>query len=368
MQHFIRWVEDNRDTPGLVVNPPAQPAEVESLERQLGMMLPVDLRTVLLRFNGAALPSGTLLTAGVGPGTIENAVRQFADRVGADFLDRELLLPFHRTLEGSLLAFDRSAAPVPDAWPIVDYYDDTGEIRLVHRTFDGWCRTCLADWSSSDFQQPFSLDKYLRQGQRHAAVEPDVASAHATVAHAYKRAGEPELALESYLIAARCVPTLPWCDWEALKLAVLLGKPTLAYEAAARLAMPAPGHYWNDRGTTVGRVAELVGRMASLQRNRQPWMRLLDQLVVRAEGVEQRQVRMIRACLIRGEPLPDPEPIRDEPVIPPDRENLDRWWESARAAYAEGRLRDDDLLLDPSLTPLAAKHPLSELLRIRREF
>ena len=36
-------------------------------------------------------------------------------------VDPELLLPFHHTELGSYLAFDRSAAPISDTWPIVDF-------------------------------------------------------------------------------------------------------------------------------------------------------------------------------------------------------------------------------------------------------
>ena len=44
-----------------------------------------------------------------------------AGRRGVSFLDPELLLPFHRTDTGSYLCFDRSAAPVSDTWPVVDF-------------------------------------------------------------------------------------------------------------------------------------------------------------------------------------------------------------------------------------------------------
>ena len=40
----------------------------------------------------------------------------------------------------------------------------------------------------------------------------------------------------------------------------------------------------------------------------------------------------------------------------------------ARASYVAGQLRDEDLLLDPALLPLRNAKPVSDLLRIRRDF
>lgn len=368
VQEFIRWIDSHRDFPGVQLNRPATSAELDALERQLGVPLPADLRLVLSRFNGGILPNGAMLSAGIGPGTIEAAVRAFAEAVEADFLDPELLLPFFRTSEGSLLCFDRSAAPLSDTWPIVDYFEDTGDTRLVHRTFDGWCRTCVATFQAPDFLDAFSLDKYLAQGKRHVAIEPDVATAHATVAHALKRAGLPEDALRSYLAAARCVPPLAWCDWEALKLAALLERDAEALEAASRLCSPAPTSRWADRETTPAAVADVVGHCAIRSDDRAPWVRLLDLLVGQArDDEEKRHVHAVRKAVVTGEALPPTLPPRDEPVLAVD-DDLDRWWRAARRAYLEGRLRDDDMLLDPTLRPLRQHRDFRQLLRIRREF
>lgn len=365
VREFIQWLEDNRDQPDVNLEKPASARVLDSMEQQLGVPLPSDLRHVLSRFNGGAVPSGALIPGGVGPGTIEAEVRRFAEEVGADFLDPELPLPFHRTDEGSLLCFDRSAGPVSDTWPIVDYDEETGEMRMVHRTFDGWCDHCVAEWSSPDFREDFTLDKYLRMGARHVAVEPDVASAHATVAHAFKRAGNPELALDSYLQAARCVPALPWCDWEALKLAILLGRVPDALEAASRLCGRAPKARWKERETSPGAVADLVGRMARKVQDESAWVRLLDQLIEQAEGDDKDHAAEVRRCVVTGEPLPAVLEPRQTFAPAPD---VDEWWASVEQAYAQGRLRDEDLLFDPQLAELAKHKPLSELLRIRREF
>lgn len=366
VREFIRWVEAHRDHTEIQLERPASAGELAGLEQQLGGPLPADLRFVLTRFNGARLPSGRLLSAGLGPGTIEAAVRDFAARMEADFLDPELLLPFHESEEGSLLAFDRSAGPVADTWPIVDYFPDLGELRLVHRTFDGWCEACLSEWSADDFYEAFSLDKYLLQGERHAAVEPDVASAHATVAHARKRAGQPELALASYLAGARCVPTIPWCDWEALKIAALLDRPAEALEAATRLSAPAPRARWRERETTPGRVADIIARFAIRAKDPQPWNRLLDLLLAEADPSEEPHVREVVRRAKSGEPLPPTIPVRPSVVAPlPDEE---AWWNAIERGYLAGQVRDEDLLLDPELRPLRMRRSFATLLTMRRDF
>ena len=266
-----------------------------------------------------------------------------------------------------MLAFDRSGGPVADTWPIVDYYLATGDVRLVYRTFDGWCRHCVSEWSAPDYGEPFGLHRYLKQGERHAQIEPDVATAHATVAHALRRAGEPERAMGSYLEAARCVPCLPWCDWEALKLAVLLGREAEALESAARLAAPAPQPRWRDRETTPCRVSDVIARIAAASPQRDDWLMVFDQLARQAAGEEDRtQITAVRKAVFSMETLPEPRAIR--PSIPPGHSDMERWWKELREQYRQGSVRDEDLLLDPELAALRLRYDLSELLRIRREF
>lgn len=367
VRELIRWVEAHRDHPDVKLNPPASASDIGALEQMLGGPLPADLRLLLSRFNGGTLPAGELLPAGTGPGTIGHTVREYAEAVGGDFLDTELLLPFHRTPEDSLLAFDRSAGPVSDTWPIVDYFQDLQEHRLMYRTFDGWCRVCVTEWGSTDFGEPFTLDTYLRAGERHAAVEPDVATAHATVAHALKRSGRPEDALQSYLRASRCVPPLPWCDWEALKLAAILGNEPAAFEAADRLCSRAPKRRWRQRETTPARVAEVLAPVAFRAADSGPWLRLFHQLEGQAQGSDLPVVKAIVQALERGDQPPPTRPPRKESVLPA-RSDLDAWWTEARRAYSEGELREDDLLLDPELQRLGRVRPFAELLHIRREF
>jgi len=367
VQRFIHWLEGHRDAEGVALERPARAEEVAQLEHQIGMPIPADLRLALSHFNGGTTPAGSLLPAGSGPGTIESVLRELAGREDEDFLDPELLLPFHRTLEGSLLAFDRSAGPVSDTWPIVDYDEETGEQRLVHRTFDGFCEKCVADWTAPDFEKEFTLDTYLMQGQRHAAVEPDVASAHATVAHALRRSGRPEDAMQSYLLAAACVPPLPWCAWEALKLAVLVQAPEAGFEAATRLCKRAPRAAWAKRETTPLRVAEVVAMLGSGDPEPSPYLHLMDLLLEAADEDEVSAIGMLRVAVKEGQPLPVPEPPETPSGIMMDADEASNW-AKAEAAYRSGHLREDHMLFSPELAPIRSARPLGELLRIRRDF
>ncbi|MEM1418437.1 MAG: SMI1/KNR4 family protein [Myxococcota bacterium] len=368
IREFIGWVEERRGSDEVALNPPSSQAELGALEQMLGGPLPTDLRIVLRRFNGGTLPNGTLLPAGIEPGSMGAAIRDYAEAVKRDFLDPELLLPFHKTTEGSYLAFDRSAGPVADTWAIVDYYPDADAHNLVYRTLDGWCRHCVATWTSEDHGREFSLDTYLRNGERHVEVEPDVATAHATVAHALKRAGRPEDSLAAYLGAARCVPPIAWCDWDALKLAALLGELGAARESAERLSSPGPEDVWERRETEPGRIAEVVAMVAWRDaEHREDWLRRLDALHAAADDEDRPVVLDARSTVARGEPPTPPRPHREDSVAPRQADN-DRWWAAARAAYGSGQLREDDMLFDPELRALGRVRPLADLLRIRRDF
>jgi hypothetical protein len=299
-------------------------------------------------------------------GSILWAGDELARRLGRAADDPELPLPYFVGADGALLAFDRSAAPVADTWPVIDCPPRGDELRLVHRTFDGWCRLCLAEWTAPEFGQPFSLDGYLRAGQRHAEVEPDVSAAHATVAHALRRSGRPEEALQAYLRAGRCVPPLPWCDWEALKLAILLSDVPGALEAGRRLCTRAPRAGWTARTITPARVAAALGLLVADVDPPEPLLGLLDQLVPQAEPDEQSEIGAIRRAVFNGEALPPTRPMRVTAV--PELPDTDAFWSQLTRSYAEGKVRDDDLLLDPSYRKLARTRPLADLLRIRREF
>ncbi len=366
VREFVEWIDSNQEGAGLQLNAPAQDAQIIALEQEIGGPLPEDLRLVLTRFNGGQLPVGELLPGGIDPGSIGAAVREYAEAVGRDFLDPELLVPFLRTAEGSLLAFDRSAGPVSDTWPIVDYYPDTGDHRLVHRTFDGWCRRCVADWTHADHEADFTVDTYLRAGQRHVEVEPDVATAHATVAHALRRAGRPEEALQAYLAASRCVPPLHWVDWEALKLAAILSDMRAGQEALSRLAARAPASRWRERETTPGRVAEVAAILAGRAKDPESWVHLLD-LLEEYAGEEAPVVSAVSRALACAEPPPLPRPYRDESVVPRNADP-EVWFEQLKAAYLSGAVRDDDLVLDPTLRPLSRIRDFAQIVRIRRDF
>jgi hypothetical protein len=368
VQAVIAWILEHPGVGGLQLDPPATPQQLTVVEDAVRSPLPSELVVLLSRWNGGELPSGTLLRAGgPGPNSILGALAELAALSGRSPEDIELPLPYFRSKDGPLLAFDRGAGPVADTWPIVDCPPDGGEQRLVHRTFDGWCRLCLADWSSSDFSRVFSLDKYLDGGQRHVEVEPDVAAAHATVAHALRRSGRPEQALASYVRAATCVPPLTWCDFEALKLATLLGDVESALSAGRRLSARAPQAGWAARSTTPARVADLLGVLSAQVESPEPLLRQLDQLAAQAPDERQaKAIGAIRHALFAGEALPAPERPRVTAVAP----NTDRgaWWAALEAAVRNGSVRDEDLLLDINYQPLRADHDFADLLRIRREF
>jgi hypothetical protein len=370
VRDYIRWLEDNKARPDVKLQPPATLRDLTAIEHETGSPIPLDLRLVLGRFNGAQTPAGTLLTAASGPGsTIETALKEVAAQRECSWLDPDMLLPFARTEQGSVLAFDRSAAPVADTWPIVDYDPESGEVRIVHRTFDGWCRTCVGEWNHPDFDQPFTLDRYVAAGRRHAEAEPDVSVAHVTVGHGLRRAGEPEDALESYLRGARCVPAVPWADWEAIKLAAVLHRTAAVLECGKRLAKRTPGKTWELRGTTPSRVAYLIARTLRSEspEPRAQYVRAIDHLATQAQDDEDRAaVEGIADAIANDAPIPPPSPPKGN-VVPP-QPDLAAWWEAMRAAYVAGQLRDDDLALDPTFDALGTSYVLGDLLRIRRDF
>jgi hypothetical protein len=368
VQQFIDWIQNNPSFHGLSVNPGAATADFTYIEKLIGAPLPLDLKLVLSQFNGAELPTGQLLRIS---GTDENAIdvvlSSFADQMGRPVSDPDLLLPFFRTNEESVLAFDRSAAPISDTWPIIDVSEGGEVLRLVFRTFEGWCRLCVAEWTAKDFGGTFTLEKYLEKGLRHVAIEPDISIAHATVAHAFRRLGEPERALQSYLQAGRCVPSQPWCDWEALKLAVLLGDVRQAIEAATRLCSRAPGKRWVERDTTPVVVADVLGQLAERGADRDIVLRLLDQLAEQSSTPpDKERVKAIRKALFCAAPLPLARPVSDTVVHP--RSNKNQWWEALKEAYREGRVRDVDLLLDPAYHALRAERGFAQILRTYRGF
>lgn len=372
VREFVDWMEGHRGRAGVILNPPAQVHEVQALEHHLGSPLPADLRLVLGRFNGAMTPAGTLLSASSGPGaTMEAALREVAGQQMSSFPDADLLLPFHRTEQGTVLAFDRSAAPLADTWPIVDYDPETGEVRLVHRTFDGWCRLCVSEWVA-ELDVAFDLEKYLRQGRRHVMIEPDVSIAHVTLGHGRKRAGRPDEALASYLRGARCIPAIPWADWEALKLAALLGDVDAVLETGARLAQRTLPHAWQLRGTTPSRVLYVLVRVLQTLAagSRQSAIEHSAEHL-KSQSTSEEEARASEAILsaaLRGEAsVPAPWPPLPT-AVPPLGEDLDTWWTRMNDAYRDGTLRDEDLVLDPAYEPLRARFELVDLLRTRREF
>ena len=369
VQDFIAWIEQHPERGGLVRASPATAVELAAVEERIASPLPADLRFVLSRYNGGELPSGMLLSAGDSePNSMLIVADELAKRMGRSLRDPEMLLPFYRSDDGGILAFDRSAGPVADTWPIIDYYLESGEQRLVHRTFDGFCRLRVAEWSSADFGGEFSLESYLSSGRRHTAIEPDVSIAHATVAHALRRAGKPEDALLAYLLAARCIPAQAWCDWEALKLSALLGDGRAAWESSVRLAARAPKTRWRQRETTPALVADVLAVISPrLPARAERVLRLYDQLHMQAEGDRERQhIAEIRIALMNRSAAPPPLGARIPSVVP--HADTAAWLAALCDGYRRGKLRDEDLLFAPSYASLRAKYALAQVLRVSRAF
>jgi hypothetical protein len=369
VQALVGWIDSHHGkAAGVTLRPPAAVAHLAALEDVLVSPMPSDLRMLLGRHDGGRLPNGVLLSASLaaqGDSIIETRA-DLATRLGKKPDDPELPLPFYRSDEGAVLVFDRSAGPVPDTWPIADYHLETRETRLVYRTLDGFCSYCVADWTDSDFNAPFSLDKYLKAGLRHAKMEPDVSAAHATAAHALRRAGRPKDALASYLRAARCLPALAYADWEALKLAVLLGDVPAALEAATRVSSRAPKGRWRARETKPVRIAQALSWLADEKEHRELLMRLLDQLAAQADGDDLAAIQAVRKAMFTESPMPETRATRAT-AVPAEANPLKRW-NVLEQAYIEGRVRDEDLLLDPAYGGRHADPPLYRLLTIRRDF
>ncbi|MDW8244985.1 MAG: SMI1/KNR4 family protein [Sandaracinaceae bacterium] len=365
---LIQWAESRNGKNGVQLNPPAQAFELAAFEHHIGAPLPSDFRAVLGRFDGGRLPGVILLgVSSRSPLSIHAALSALKELKPSDAQSWHLL-PFGRTEHGSWLAFDRDAAPLSDIWPIVDVDVETGEVRLVHRTFDAWCRMQVGEWSSPGFEGPFTLDRYLEQGLRHASIDPDVSVAHSTVGHALRRMGKPKEALAAYLRAGRCVPAEPHCDWEALKLAFLLEDHLALLEALRRLSQRVTPEVWAHRGTTPSRVAFVLARALRRKPLVDPAIvkRLMFRLVLQAiDENDKVAVEGIWAALERETPLPWPSPPPERKV--PELQSPEEWWKTLVQAYRNGILRDEDLALDPIYETLG-RHRMLQLLHIRRDF
>jgi hypothetical protein len=366
---FISWIERHPHLGGMTDAPPASSTDLALVEERIASPLPADLRFLLSCYNGGTLPSGQLLSAGEGGADSMLAVAEsLSKRLAKPVRDPDLLFPFYRSDDGGVLAFDRSAGPLADTWPIIDFYLESGEQRLVHRTFDGFCRLRVAEWSSPDFGGEFTLSSYLRSGERHATIEPDVSIAHATVAHALRRAGRPEDALQAYLKAARCVPAQAWCDWEALKLAALLGDGRAAWESAVRLAARAPATRWRQRETSAALVADVLVVIAPrFETRRERVVRMCEQLRDQAESErEQQHIAAVRHALQAELPAPLPLTARSTGIA--DEGETSARIAALSEAYRSGKIRDEELLLDPGYARLREQFVLADVLRVPRAF
>src|SRR4051812_48042451 len=108
VQAVIAWILEHPQFSGITLEKPATPQQLTVVEDAVMSPLPSELVVLLSRWNGGELPSGTLLRAGdTGPDSILFALGELATRSGRSPQDIELPLPYFRTKEGPLLAFDR---------------------------------------------------------------------------------------------------------------------------------------------------------------------------------------------------------------------------------------------------------------------
>ena len=118
VQALLSWIVENPDFPGLRLAGPAGPLELPEVEDRVLSPLPTDLRMLLSQHNGGALPTGTLLRAGGGGAdSILGELERLAQLFGRTSDDPELPLPYFRSHERALLAFDRALEKDPSCAP-----------------------------------------------------------------------------------------------------------------------------------------------------------------------------------------------------------------------------------------------------------
>jgi hypothetical protein len=139
-----------------------------------------------------------------------------------------------------------------------------------------------------------------------------------------------------------------------------------ALEAGRRLCTRAPRSGWAARAVTPAQVAAALGLLVGDVDPPEPLLGLLDQLVPQAEPDEQAEIGAIRRAVFNGEAVPPTRPMRATAV--PEQDDPDAFWTELERAFTAGKVRDEDLLLDPVYRKLARKRLLTDLLRIRREF
>ena len=114
-------------------------------------------------------------------------------------------------------------------------------------------------------------------------------------------------------------------------------------------------------------VAQVVAPLARRTGSPSRWVRMLSQLEEAADDDERPDVHAIRMAIETGGPFPPLDPLREEPLVPP-QPDLDAWFTAVKRSYHAGVVRDEDLLLEPSMAPLRERYPLGDCLRARRDF
>jgi hypothetical protein len=149
---------------------------------------------------------------------------------------------------------------------------------------------------------------------------------------------------------------------------VILGDAKQALEAATRVSSRAPKSRWDQRETTPIMVADVLAVIAPrLRARREALLRIYDQLTEQTEDESDKQhVAAIRRAVFAGEDPPPPLPLRTT-AVPPDPDAA-RFFESLKQGYLRGKVRDEDMLLDPMYAVLRKTYDFAEVLRLPRGF
>jgi hypothetical protein len=114
-------------------------------------------------------------------------------------------------------------------------------------------------------------------------------------------------------------------------------------------------------------VAEALGLLVAEIDPPEPLLRLLDQLGAQAQSSAHRAAIMaIRGAVFSGDAMPATHAVR--PTAVPAQAQPALWFAALEAAYRQGQVRDEDLVLDPAYRPLRQHRALSDVLCIAREF
>ena len=111
-------------------------------------------------------------------------------------------------------------------------------------------------------------------------------------------------------------------------------------------------------------LAVIAARLSS---RRERVLRLCDQLMEQSDVEREKQhIAGVRTSILTDAPAPLPFSPRNHGIPPQPDHTL--WLKSISDAYGKGKVRDEDLLLDPSYARLRSGFALADVLRVPRAF